>query len=220
MASNSWNAAAHAVLTMLAGWIHREQEGIGSETGPPNKATETNTPSCPRSARNSPSPVPIRLRPPPKTLRKRGLFWEGHGERPRSLRNRRLLGGGASREQTRLRGRLPDQQGRYREFARSRAVAVAVGAEQSRISMFLGLISLQAVTGNGIATSRELSGRSRARKPAEVCTEKGKPRGQRQRHDRAVPLGMSGRKGEQNQRRRILRTDKPRPPICEMLPTR
>jgi hypothetical protein len=26
MASNSWNAAAHAVLTMLAGWIHREQE--------------------------------------------------------------------------------------------------------------------------------------------------------------------------------------------------
>ncbi len=90
---------------------------------------------------------------------------------------------------------FPDQQGRYREFARSRAVAVAVGAEQSRISIFLGLISLQAVTGNGIATSRELSGRSRARKPAEVCPEKGKPRGQRQRHDRAVPLGMSGRKG-------------------------
>ncbi len=125
-----------------------------------------------------------------------------------SLCNRRLVGGGASRERTRLAGRLPDQQGRYREFARSRAVAVAVGAEQSRISIFLGLISLQAVTGNGIATSRELSGRSRARKPAEVCPEKGKPRGQRQRHDRAVPLGMSGRKGEQNQRRRILRTDR------------
>ncbi len=67
---------------------------------------------------------------------------------------------------------FPDQQGRYREFARSRTVAVAVGAERSRISALLGLISLRAVTGNGITTSRELSGRSRASKPAEGCPEK------------------------------------------------
>jgi hypothetical protein len=45
-------------------------------------------------------------------------------------------------------------------------------AERSRILVFLGLISLQAETGNGIATSREVYGRSRARKPAEVGPEK------------------------------------------------
>ena len=36
---------------------------IGSERGPPNLPTETIAPSCPRSVGNSPSPVPIGLRP-------------------------------------------------------------------------------------------------------------------------------------------------------------
>ncbi len=85
---------------------------------------------------------------------------------------------------------LPDQQGRCREFARSRAVAAAVGAERSRISAFLSLISLQAVTGNGIATSRELSGRSRGKEAGGgLPREVGKPRGQRRSHDRASLWG-------------------------------
>jgi hypothetical protein len=116
---------------------------IGSESGPPNLATETNAPSCPPSARNPPSPVPIRLCP-------------------------------SSLVRTRLWGSIPDPQGKYREVARSRAVTAALGAERSRILVFLGLISLQAETGNGIATSREVYGRSRARKPAEVGPEKWK----------------------------------------------
>ena len=66
---------------------------IGSESGPPNSATEINAISCPPSARNSPSPVRIRLCPPPKTPRKRGSFWDGRGVRVRSLCNRRLGGG-------------------------------------------------------------------------------------------------------------------------------
>ncbi|MGH9896375.1 MAG: hypothetical protein ACREA0_31150 [bacterium] len=28
MASNPWKAAAHAIVTALCGWIHREQEAI------------------------------------------------------------------------------------------------------------------------------------------------------------------------------------------------
>ena len=28
MASNPWKAAAHAIVTALSGWIHREQEAI------------------------------------------------------------------------------------------------------------------------------------------------------------------------------------------------
>ena len=52
---------------------------IGSESEPPNLATEINATSCPLSARNSPSPVRIRLCPSPKTPRKRGSFWDGRG---------------------------------------------------------------------------------------------------------------------------------------------
>ena len=38
-----------------------------------------NAARCPPSARNWPSPVPIRLCPSPKTPRKRGSFWDGRG---------------------------------------------------------------------------------------------------------------------------------------------
>ena len=52
---------------------------IGSESEPPKLATEINATSCPLSARNSPSPVRIRLCPSSKTPRKRGSFWDGRG---------------------------------------------------------------------------------------------------------------------------------------------
>ncbi len=67
--------------------------GIGSESEPPNWATETNAARCPRSARSSPSPVPVWLCPSPKTPRKRGSFRDGRGERVQRLRDRRLVGG-------------------------------------------------------------------------------------------------------------------------------
>ncbi len=66
---------------------------IGSESGPPNSATEMNATSRPRSARNPPSPGPIRPCPSPKTPRKRESFWHGRGVRAQSLCNRRLVGG-------------------------------------------------------------------------------------------------------------------------------
>jgi hypothetical protein len=44
---------------------------IGSESGPPNLATETNATSCPRSARNPPSPVRIQRCSPPTTPKAR-----------------------------------------------------------------------------------------------------------------------------------------------------
>ncbi len=50
---------------------------IENESEPPNLATEINATSCPLSARNSPSPVRIRMCPSPKTPRKRGSFWDG-----------------------------------------------------------------------------------------------------------------------------------------------
>jgi len=39
---------------------------IGSESGPPDSATETNATRWPRSARSSPSPVSLRRGPPPR----------------------------------------------------------------------------------------------------------------------------------------------------------
>src|SRR5262245_44348326 len=75
---------------------------IGSESEPPNLATEINASRCPLSARNSPSPVPSRLYPSPKTRRRCGGLWEGRGLRPQSLCNRRLGGGGGSLVRTRL----------------------------------------------------------------------------------------------------------------------
>jgi hypothetical protein len=73
-------------------------------------------------ARNSPSPVPIRRCPSPKTPRKRGSFWGGRGQRVRSLRNRGLDGGATSLGRTRLRANprsagkmqgIPLKSGRY-----------------------------------------------------------------------------------------------------------
>jgi hypothetical protein len=58
-------------------------------TEPPDSATENNAGHSSFFARNSPSPVPIRLCPSSKTPRKRTSFWDGRGLRVRSLCNRR-----------------------------------------------------------------------------------------------------------------------------------
>lgn len=70
------------------------------------------TPSSP----NPPSPVRIPESPMPKTARNHGNSsvdrWMFRG----GLCNHRLNGGGRSRGRTSLRGRVPELQGKYREF--------------------------------------------------------------------------------------------------------
>jgi hypothetical protein len=75
---------------------------IGSESEPPNLATETNATRSPRSARNPPSTARIRLCPSPKTPRKRGSIWDDRGQRLQRLRNRGRLGGADSLVRNRL----------------------------------------------------------------------------------------------------------------------
>ena len=73
--------------------VQLELRRIGSETEPPNLATETNTDCAVFQARNPQSPVRVRQGRPPKTPRNRGVFGACPALRPLSLRKRRQNGG-------------------------------------------------------------------------------------------------------------------------------
>ena len=107
---------------------------IASESEPPNLATEMDATSGPLSARNPPSPVPIRLCPSPRTPRKRGVFWDAHW----------LLASVLSL----LRGKHGEI-GRIRGFASRQMVDVRLHSGSS------AAIFLRPRTGNLRATSRD-----------------------------------------------------------------
>ena len=128
---------------------------IGSETEPPNLATETNTGRGAFRARNPQSPVRIRVSSTAKTPRNRGDFSGCAGVRAGSLRSRRLDGGACSRSRTRLWNKIPDLQGKYREFARNQLPGDARFSSPSPFRGPTRLVSLNSETGKFLPTSRE-----------------------------------------------------------------
>ena len=118
---------------------------IGSESGPPNLATETNASRWPRLARNPPSPVRVRRRHSPKTPRKRGTFWDGRGSWARSLCNRRLGGGAGSLVRTRLSLLSSENTGNSTGFG---AIGRVADRRNGQFPPTFGGISLGPRTGN------------------------------------------------------------------------
>jgi hypothetical protein len=129
---------------------------IASESGPPNSATERNATRCPPSARNSPSPVPIRLCPPSQDPAKTREFlgWS------------RVAGAKSLRPQTRWRSgessanpslgaeSLLSRENTGNSFG-FRAFAARRGPENGRFRATFGGISPEPGTGNDYPASRE-----------------------------------------------------------------